>query len=423
VASGIDNFVRSAHRRCLYRYPGHVTDAGNGWDPIPQLEELVEGASKDAQAVSHHVGPLRVIAFFDLSGSTRAKIALGNTRASQAALTFTSLAGSVSARFGGRVLKTLGDGALAMFDDPMDACRAALNLRQATHELLELEMTAGLTSGRPLTISFGDNHEDVLGDAVDRAARIQSLALPGQVLIDSTLHSQVRADISARPDWELDLHPRRTHAKGIGPIDLYELCLRGHWRLKRELATPFDLITSGRPTLSEKLALINNAKSEIIEVGIGLTSFAQYFTGQKPEEFRDPIRQLVRGGVNLKCFALDFGYEPGRTWLEEQGNPDYPEEAAIARRRLEEEGKFYRYEEYRGRLSYHTYRRVPEFWCLAVDADDAVDGRMFFAPYLMGVPRSAMPVVQVSRTSRPELYEKYLHSIRALRANSDETRR
>ena len=48
---------------------------------------------------------------------------------------------------------------------------------------------------------------------------------------------------------------------------------------------------------------------------------------------------------------------------------------------------------------------------------------MFFAPYLMGVPRSALPVVQVSRTSNPELYDKYLQSVRALRAASNERRR
>jgi len=400
-----------------------VTATESESDPIPQIEELVDAARKEAESVSQHADTLQVIAFFDLSGSTRAKLSQGNAAASRAALEFTSLAGSISARLGGRVVKTLGDGALATFSDPLAACRAALSLRYATHELLELEMTAGLTTGRPLRIAFAGDRDDVLGDVVDRAARIQSLALPGQVLIDSTLYNNIRADIAAQPGWRVDSDPRRTHAKGIGPIDLYELCLEAHWRLKQELATPFNLITSGRPTISEKIALISNAKSEIIEIGIGLTSFAQYFTGQKPDEFRDPIRELVRGGVNLKCFALDFTHEPGRAWLAEQDNPDYPDEAAIARRRIQDEAKRYRYEEYRGRLSYHTYKRVPEFWCLGVDVEDQLDGRMFFAPYLMGVPRSALPVVQVSRTSKPELYEKYLQSVRALRAASNERRR
>jgi class 3 adenylate cyclase len=389
-------------------------------DPIPQLGELIEAARKEAEDVAQHADSIHVIAFFDLSGSTSAKLTVGNAAASRAALTFTSLASSISAHFGGRVLKTLGDGVLAMFSDPVAACRAALNLRYATHERLGLKMTGGLTSGRPLRIALDGDHEDVLGDVVDRAARIQALAMPGQVLIDATLHSQVRADVASQPGWQIDRVARRTHAKGIGTIELFEICLDARWKLKNELATPFDLITSGRPSLSEKLALINNARSEIIEIGIGLTSFAQYFTGQKPEEFRDPIRQLVRKGVNLRCFALDFGHEPGRAWLAEQDNPDYADEATIARRRLEGESSHYRYEEYLGGLFYYTYRRVPEFWCLGVDVDDELYGRMFFAPYLMGVPRSALPVAQVSRTSNPELYEKYLDSVHSLRAASDE---
>ena len=121
-----------------------VTAVTNEPDPLPQLEELVEAARKEAEAVAQHAGTLQVIAFFDLSGSTGAKLARGNAAASQEALAFTSLVGSISARFGGRLLKTLGDGALATFNDPLAACRAALNLRYATHELLELEMTAGL---------------------------------------------------------------------------------------------------------------------------------------------------------------------------------------------------------------------------------------------------------------------------------------
>lgn len=98
-------------------------------DPLPQLEELVDAAREEAQAVAQHADTLQVIGFFDLSWSTRAKLTYGNAMASQEALTFTSLAGSISARLGGRALKTLGDGALAAFSDPLAACRAALNLR------------------------------------------------------------------------------------------------------------------------------------------------------------------------------------------------------------------------------------------------------------------------------------------------------
>ena len=386
---------------------------------IPELEELVDNAKKDA-ANSPNPDPLQVIAFFDLSGSTAAKIQRGTVAASREAIAFTALASSISDLCGGAVVKTLGDGALATFADPISACRAALNLRHATHELLDLEMTAGLTSGRPQRVALLNGQYDLLGDVVDRAARIQSLAAAGQVLIDGTLYQQVRGELVEQAGWGVDTNPRDAHAKGVGPLQLYELWLEGDWQPKRQLATPFSVIADGRPTLSEKLALVREAKSEIIEVGIGLTSFALYFTGQKPEEFRDPLRKLVRGGVNLKCFALDPTYQPGLDWLNEQGNADYLTEAAIARNRLQQESKYCRSEHYVGRFTYHQFRRVPEFWCLGVDIDDPVDGRMFFAPYMMGLARSTMPVVQVSRSSNAVLFDKYVLSIHELRANSDE---
>jgi class 3 adenylate cyclase len=395
-----------------------ATGAGNKGDLIEELDELTRMARKEAETIAQGAHEHLIVAFFDLSGSTAAKLASGNAPAVRDALAFTTLASSICTQFRGRVLKTLGDGALAIFTDSMAACRAALNLRYATHEFLRLEMTAGLTSGRPLRIVL-DGHNDVLGDVVDRAARIQAQASPGQVLLDGTLRNQVRADIAAERAWEIDATPRLTHAKGVGPIELYELSLKNHWKPKKELATPFIIDPSGRPSISEKLSLIRNANNEIIEVGIGLTSFAQYFEGQKPNEFRDPIRQLIRGGVDLKCFALDPTYEAGTTWLAEQAAYDYAKEAEIARGRLERESKYCRDNHYRGKITYCVYRRVPEFWCLGVDVDDDLDGRMFFQPYLMGVARSATPVVQVSRTSNPELYEKYLQSIRAVRDASD----
>jgi class 3 adenylate cyclase len=390
-------------------------------DPDPSLDDLVVRARKEAAASAGTAGPMRAIAFFDLSGSTAAKLQVGNAAASQDALTFTSLAALVSARSGGQVVKSLGDGALAMFDDAMDACRAALDLRHATHEVLRLRMTAGMTVGRPHELDLGDGRLDVLGDVVDRAARIQSLAIPGQVLMDAAMYHVVRGHVAGVSEWQVDTEPRRAHAKGIGRIDLYEVALPAHWPLKNKLATPFEIIKSGRPSLDEKLALIRDAKTEIIEIGIGLTSFAQYFTGQKPAEFRDPIRRLVRGGVNLRCFALDTEHQAGLDWLMEQGNRTYLDEARFARERLEAEARHYEYEDYRGRLEYHTYRRVPEFWCLGVDVEDPVYGRMFYAPYLMDVSRSENPVFQVSRTSDNELYSKFLASVQAVRRASDES--
>jgi hypothetical protein len=66
---------------------------------------------------------------------------------------------------------------------------------------------------------------------------------------------------------------------------------------------------------------------------------------------------------------------------------------------------------YPGKLEYYLYRRIPSFYCLCVDPDDLVNGRMELSPYLGGHFRSAYPVQQLSRQSYPDLYEKYLTSV------------
>ncbi len=389
-------------------------------DPFDIAEELTREAEKEAQEIAGQPDVLQTLVFLDMSGSTGAKIAYGNAVGVSSALVFTTTATAIVNRHGGRVVKTLGDGVMATFTDPIEACTAALALRYVVHEKLGESMTAGLTLGRPYRVDLRSGATDLLGDVVDRAARIQSLARPGQVLIDAALHSVIRAELPTQPGWTADSEPRRAFAKGVGALDLYELAVAPHWRLKDQLAMPFSVNTEGRPSVAEKIALIRNAQHEIVEIGIGLTNFARYFEGQSPGEFRDPIRRLVRGGVDLKCFALDPAYEPGVAWLAEQGNPTYDQEAALARRSLEREAKDQRDADYRGAMTYHTYRRVPEFWCLGVDVEDPVDGRMFFAPYMMGIPRAAMPVTQVSRTSNPKLYAHFLSSVQALRQSSTE---
>jgi len=87
----------------------------------------------------------------------------------------------------GQVVKMLGDGAHAAFDDPLDAVNSAVSLQQTFAD-------AGATSGIALRIRCGihagveqrrDN--DFFGRAVNRAARIMTAAHGGQVLVSQAV--------------------------------------------------------------------------------------------------------------------------------------------------------------------------------------------------------------------------------------------
>jgi predicted ATPase/class 3 adenylate cyclase len=93
---------------------------------------------------------------------------------------------------GGTIVKMVGDGAHAAFDDPLDAICAAVELQQA---LADPERTSGLALPVRCGVHVGlderrDN--DFFGRAVNRAARIMALAHGGQVLLSQAATSLVR---------------------------------------------------------------------------------------------------------------------------------------------------------------------------------------------------------------------------------------
>ena len=80
-------------------------------------------------------------------------------------------------RFGGREAKELGDGFLAVFENPSGALRAAWAACRAVKKL-DLEIRAGIHTG-----AVESDGDDLRGIAVHIAARIQTLAAPGQILV------------------------------------------------------------------------------------------------------------------------------------------------------------------------------------------------------------------------------------------------
>ena len=90
------------------------------------------------------------------------------------------------ARHRGRFVKSLGDGALAVFDGPSRAISSAIATRDRIREL-GLEIRAGLHTGECELLP----DDDVGGLAVHIGARISSLAGPGEVLVSSTVRDLV----------------------------------------------------------------------------------------------------------------------------------------------------------------------------------------------------------------------------------------
>jgi len=94
----------------------------------------------------------------------------------------------------GRIVKTTGDGLLVEFASVVDAVRCAVAVQQAM-----LERNTGVAADNRIELRIGINLGDVIvegddlyGDGVNIAARIEALADTGGVFVSNTVHDQVR---------------------------------------------------------------------------------------------------------------------------------------------------------------------------------------------------------------------------------------
>jgi len=97
----------------------------------------------------------------------------------------------------GRLIKTTGDGFLAEFASPIAAVRCALAVQSDLQEGVDpLRLRIGLNLGDVIIERGGD----VYGEGVNVAARLESLAEPGGILISGKIHSEVAGKIKAAFD-------------------------------------------------------------------------------------------------------------------------------------------------------------------------------------------------------------------------------
>ncbi len=158
----------------------------------------------------------------------------------------------------GRVFKLTGDGLLAEFASPVEAVRAALEIQEAMRAANDqagpddqLVLRIGVNLGD--VVESGD---DLMGDAVNVAARLESIAKPGGICVSAAVYEQIEGKLTLGAE---DLGEQ--HVKNIPrPIHAYRLTLGGAPVLAAAPAT-------GRATT--RLAIIIGTATVVAVLAIG----------------------------------------------------------------------------------------------------------------------------------------------------------
>lgn len=197
------------------------TSGGSNW-LCDQVEEFFRGARDEATVADDSSSPsperrasrvLATVLFTDMVDSTERAAALGDSAWSARLDEHDRLSKEAVAQHAGRIVKTTGDGVVAVFDSPSRAVECARRMTQSL-QAADLPVRAGLHTGEVEL-----RGSDIGGVGVHIASRVNGVAAEGEVWVSRTVRDLIAGS-------GIGLEARGPHKlKGFDePWDLYVAC-------------------------------------------------------------------------------------------------------------------------------------------------------------------------------------------------------
>jgi adenylate cyclase len=207
-------------------------------------------------------------------------------------------------KFNGSLIKEMGDGMLAQFDSAADTVRCAIEIQKHASKKLEAKVRIGIHLG-DITVE----NNDVFGDGVNIASRLQSIAEPGGIFISDPVYSAIRSkrDIKCQYLGEVNLknvnYPFKTYfiksddLPVPSPSRIDELT--GKKKTKSVLVLPFDNYTG-----SEDLAYFVSGMHASLIGSIGKVSGMRVISKTTANAYKDKVKSIPEIASELGVDAV-----------------------------------------------------------------------------------------------------------------------
>jgi hypothetical protein len=174
----------------------------------------------------------------------------------------------------------------------------------------------------------------------------------------------------------------------------------------------------GRLSIQEKVAFMQTAQSEVIEFGVRLRTYSDYFTSRKESEFNWPVRELLKKKVDFKLYLVEPDSHYTRLYFDDRGQVQpreahSPEVIKNVLGNLRELCASLKAEGYPGQFDVFTYKHIPYNHFLIVDGVKPY-GKMIVSHYLYGIRRANCPVLIIHKQYSYDLFRRYWDSFKML---------
>src|SRR4029077_1370538 len=201
----------------------------------------------------------------------------------------------------GRIVKTTGDGVLAEFASVVDAVRCAAEIQRAMADR-DLDLAEERRLRFRIGVNLGDviaDGDDIYGDGVNIAARLEGLAAPGGICVSGT----VRDHIGDRLPYVFEDMGEQSVKNIAQPLRVYTVHPEG---------------IAGQPTASASYAISTLPPVAAPRLSIVVLPFAnlsddreqQYFADGITEDLTTDLSRIADSFLISRHTALDYRNKP-----------------------------------------------------------------------------------------------------------------